>query len=130
MIEGSCLCGAVAYRAARPGRTITYCHCSFCRKTSGSAFSANVRADRDGFEVVRGADRVNAYESSPGKLRCSCAVCGSQLFAAGDKFPDQVIVRLGTVDRFDEFADGVEERHLFPESEADAPWVGRWAPRV
>lgn len=128
MIEGSCLCGAVAYRALEPLRTVTYCHCSYCRKSSGTAFSANVRAKRGSFEVTHGSEHVLAYESTPGKLRCSCELCGSQLYAVGDKFPDEVIIRLGTVDRFDEYAQGVEERHLFPESEANAPWVGHWAP--
>ncbi len=35
---GGCLCGAVRYRVSGPPLRGTICHCSLCRKSSGSAF--------------------------------------------------------------------------------------------
>lgn len=122
MLEGSCLCGAIAYRAANPTNTYVYCHCDYCRKNSGSAFSSNVRVMRDGFQIVRGSDKLRAYESSPGKRRCFCSVCGSPLFNVVEG-EDSIIVKLGSVDRFDGWDEDVRSRHLFRDSALKAPWI-------
>ena len=42
MIEGKCLCGNVRYRITGPILNFQYCHCSRCRKFTGSAHAANV----------------------------------------------------------------------------------------
>jgi ADP-ribosyl-[dinitrogen reductase] hydrolase len=36
---------------------------------------------RENFRWLRGADKARIYESSPGKNRHFCSVCGSQLIA-------------------------------------------------
>ena len=44
-ITGGCLCGAVRFAytgAVGPG---AYCHCTDCRRITGSAFSISVRMD-------------------------------------------------------------------------------------
>ena len=41
-ISGSCLCGAIKYTCAAQAVMVAACHCSHCRKQSGSAFSVNV----------------------------------------------------------------------------------------
>ena len=35
MIRGSCLCGAVRLEIAGTPRSLSYCHCSRCRKAEG-----------------------------------------------------------------------------------------------
>lgn len=79
VIEGSCLCGSVAYRL--PGRIyfLNHCHCSMCRRFTGSAFGSFLHAAGEGFTWTRGADCVASYESSPGNLRAFCKGCGSKL---------------------------------------------------
>jgi ADP-ribosyl-[dinitrogen reductase] hydrolase len=49
------------------------------------------------FRWRAGEDRLSTYESSPGKLRHFCAVCGTHLMA---EHPDQphVILRVATLD--------------------------------
>jgi len=38
MLKGSCLCGGVKYEIDGGLGAVTNCHCSLCRKMSGSAF--------------------------------------------------------------------------------------------
>ena len=40
LIEGSCLCGGVAYEAKGPLITMASCHCVQCRKSSGHYFAS------------------------------------------------------------------------------------------
>lgn len=98
MIEGSCLCGGVAYRAKGPLLTMAICHCVQCRKASGAEFATNASVDSETFEITRGEDLLVPYESSPGKYRVFCGRCGSPLFKRDDENPHLVRLRLGAVD--------------------------------
>jgi hypothetical protein len=97
VLEGSCLCGGVAYEADAQAGGIIHCHCQTCRKAHGSAFSSIAAVPRDAFRWTRGADRLTVYESSPGKFRYFCRICGSQIVAER-KSSDQVMLRLGCLD--------------------------------
>ena len=97
MMTGRCLCGAVRYELAAPIGPIVYCHCSMCRRASGSAFATNASVRKDAFRVTAGADSISRYESSPRWYRHFCSRCGSQLFATGDRAAI-VRVRLGTLE--------------------------------
>ncbi len=55
------------------------CHCTSCRKASGSAFGGNAPVDRDRFTLLSGEASLREFESSPGKLRAFCSRCGSPL---------------------------------------------------
>ena len=96
MIEGSCFCGAVAYRAESLG-PIGHCHCHTCQKIHSAAFATTARAPRAGFAWTRGADTVASIESTPGKLRHFCPRCGTHLVAEW-KDQDAVIVRVASLD--------------------------------
>lgn len=67
MIEGSCLCGRVAFQADELSGPIGHCHCRTCQKAYSSAFSTTARVDRDHFRWTRGEELLRHFESSPGK---------------------------------------------------------------
>jgi hypothetical protein len=115
MITGSCLCGVVRYEIAAAGPTY-HCHCSRCRKWSGSAFASSMRAPMESLTITAGAEAITRYDSSPGVLRCFCRHCGSSLFAERhDK--GLVHIRLGATDG----DPGVRpEYHAFVSTKA--PW--------
>jgi hypothetical protein len=98
---GGCLCGAVRYRYEGPlgGElgTITLCHCRTCRRAQGYAAAA-VPALAAGFAFTAGADQVREYESSPGKKRAFCGVCGASLYSRRDNAPDAIRLRIGSLD--------------------------------
>jgi hypothetical protein len=98
MVEGSCLCGGVAYEAKGLLLTMARCHCVQCRKASGAEFATNASVDSETFRVVRGADLLVHYESSPGMFRVFCGRCGSPLFKRDDANPHLIRLRLGAVD--------------------------------
>ena len=96
--RASCLCGGVQLRIGeiREGRVL--CHCRSCRKSSGSAYGANVSVPATRFEISAGEALLRDFESSPGKRRFFCSVCGSQLFARSARWPHWVRLRLGALD--------------------------------
>ncbi len=115
MYKGSCLCGSVKYEVQGEIGPAYYCHCSRCRKASGSAFASNgVVASKD-FIVVQGAESLKAF-SREGVHRMFCSNCGSPVISRRDFGPDVVRVRLGTLDTP---LDKGPAAHIFAASKAE-----------
>lgn len=100
-LSGGCLCGGVRYRYAGPLGgplgAVTVCHCSQCRRAQGFAVGV-APALAAGFQLTAGADLVREYESSPGKRRAFCGVCGSPLYSRRADAPAALRLRLGSLD--------------------------------
>ncbi|NBF05894.1 ADP-ribosylglycohydrolase [Pseudomonas sp. Fl5BN2] len=96
-LHGSCLCKAVQYRVACLDMPIGHCHCQTCRKAHAAAFASTAGVMREHFQWTQGQERLSTYESSPGKLRHFCSVCGSHLLAERPGQP-HVILRVATLD--------------------------------
>jgi hypothetical protein len=80
MLIGGCECGAVRYRVADEFRYAAYCHCSRCRRATGSAFKAFAGIEREKFEITDGGDAVLVVgDEDLNDTRCG--VCGSLLFS-------------------------------------------------
>jgi hypothetical protein len=94
-ISGSCLCGAISYRISQNIADIIHCHCIKCRKAHGAAFSSVAKVEDKNFSIT-GEENLSCYQSSPGKIRCFCSDCGSQIYAKRDN-TDFIILRLGTL---------------------------------
>ena len=75
---GSCLCGAVRFRARGALRGVVYCHCSQCRRQSGHFYAAT-NVEDEALEI-EGQDAVTWYAASGEARRGFCRVCGSALF--------------------------------------------------
>lgn len=113
--RGSCLCGTIKYEI-RGGIGASYlCHCSRCRKATGSAFAASALVATKDFVVLEGEDAMKSF-SVKGVHRVFCAHCGSPIISRRDWMPDSVRVRLGTLDTpLDQRPQG----HIFVASKAD-----------
>ena len=98
MHNGSCLCGSVRYELSTELGDFGYCHCTSCRKASGSAHAANSPVDRSAFVLISGADTLREFESSPGKFRAFCSRCGSPIYAYLATSRDVLRIRLGSLD--------------------------------
>lgn len=96
-MKGSCLCGAVRYEADRLEGPIGHCHCHTCRKANAAAFTSTAWVSREHFRWLQGRDRLSSFESSPGKLRHFCSICGSHLVAERQGQPN-LILRVATLD--------------------------------
>ena len=80
MITGKCLCGKVRYEIDGRLGPVVYCHCSMCRRATGSAFATNASVRANEFRVVAGSELISEYESSPSNMRAFCSRCGSPLY--------------------------------------------------
>ena len=76
IFTGGCQCGAVRFRAEKPGRP-SICHCRMCQKAFGGLFGALVTADQAHLTWTRGQPAL--YRSSAKVKRGFCARCGTPL---------------------------------------------------
>ena len=77
---GSCLCGAVRFEVDGDFERFYLCHCSHCRKDTGSAHAANLFSSKARVRWLSGEERISHFRL-PGTrhARSFCAVCGSAL---------------------------------------------------
>ena len=118
MLEGSCLCGGVRYEISAELGPSVYCHCGQCRKASGASFTTNASVPASGFRFLEGEALVGGYASSPGPFRCFCTRCGSPLIKRNEAKPDELRLRLGTLDTDPKIE---VTAHIFVSSKA--PWT-------
>lgn len=98
-LSGGCLCGAVRFRVTAPFVRANHCHCSRCRRHSGTFGLTQGRVPRDGFRLLTGAEHVRVFRPAPrAAVKAFCERCGSSLF--GGSWPDgpEVSIRLGVLD--------------------------------
>ena len=98
MHNGSCLCGAVKYEINGALGPLVYCHCSRCRKSNGSAFTAVSPVASSNFRIVKGEEHLRSYRTVSGFHRVFCGNCGSPIIGKRENLPDIVRVRIGTLD--------------------------------
>jgi hypothetical protein len=132
MHKGSCLCRRIQYEIDGDLGEFGYCHCTTCRKASGSAFGANAPVDRSRFRM-EGAASLKEFESSPGKFRAFCQNCGSPIYAYLVATPDVLRIRLGTLDTpFDERPKAhtfVADKASWEPIDEPLPQFAEWAPK-
>jgi len=98
MYQGSCLCGAVTLEIQGAIDSIIHCHCSKCRKSSGTAYATNGFVATEALVIKSGQDQISYYETSPGKKRHFCKTCASPIFSSNATSPDRLRLRLGVLD--------------------------------
>jgi hypothetical protein len=80
--HGSCLCGAVRYEIDTPVLDFVYCHCSRCRKVTGTGHAANIVVAAGAFRWLDGEELVQRYDlptAARGFASAFCKTCGSQM---------------------------------------------------
>jgi ADP-ribosyl-[dinitrogen reductase] hydrolase len=96
-MHGSCLCGAIRYEIDGLSGPINHCSCRTCRKAHAAAFTSTAAVDRIHFRWLAGRDKLSSFESSPGKVRHFCSICGSPLVAEREA-QSHFILRVATLD--------------------------------
>ena len=98
MYLGSCLCGKVNVKITGNITSIIHCHCSLCRKNSGTAFATNGFVNADEFLITQGQDSLSEYAFKPGRTRYFCACCGSPIYSENTSDKSRFRIRLGLLD--------------------------------
>jgi hypothetical protein len=88
---GGCLCGDVRYRVRGEPAHVGRCHCTDCRKESGSAFSVYAQWPVEAFELSSG--EIASYDG-----RGFCRRCGSRLLNPPDPGDTHIEIRIGSLD--------------------------------
>jgi hypothetical protein len=77
---GSCLCGAARYSVAGDFDRFYLCHCTYCRKDTGSAHAANLVSFSAKLQWLSAQDTVTHFNlPSTRHGRSFCSICGSAL---------------------------------------------------
>lgn len=98
-ITGSCFCHRVTYQISGHPVVFQYCHCSRCRKFTGSAFASNILVSPDAFGWLDGEGYIERYEPEGTRYfaTCFCRRCGSSLPWL-NKTGTLVVIPAGTLD--------------------------------
>ncbi len=115
--NGSCLCNGVTFEVTGNLGIFQYCHCSRCRKFTGSAFASNIIVAREHFRWLSGEDLIKRFvpEDTKHFATAFCTRCGSALpwLAKSEK---TVIIPAGTLDSDPDIR---PQQNVFCDSEPD-----------
>lgn len=81
MLKGGCLCGAVGYEVDDAFDAAFYCHCSRCRRATGSAFKPMASIKTGNLRLTQGSDDLLIFGTPPGSHDVHCRSCGSFLYS-------------------------------------------------
>jgi hypothetical protein len=80
-LAGACLCRAVQYTVVDAFGYAANCHCSNCRRATGSAFKPFAGVEREKLAVAKGEDKLMIYGEPSGSHDAHCKLCGSLLYS-------------------------------------------------
>ena len=99
ILRGSCLCGAVKFEASGEPTRFFHCHCSRCRKATGTGHASNLFLQPGVLRWLNGEEQVRTFKVPEAKRFANnfCATCGSRLPREA-KDGDSVIIPAGSLD--------------------------------
>jgi len=115
-VRGRCLCGTVRFEVTRFEGPFELCHCSRCRKATGSSFVAGVRVRASDFRWLGGEGEIDVYEAPlrerpPPYRTAFCRHCGSPT-PPPPPLPDDFEIPAGL---FDDAGVPAPDRHIYVE---------------
>lgn len=114
-LSGRCFCGAVRYKVDDAFLYAFNCHCSNCRRVTGSAFKPFAAIEATCLTLIAGADRLLIHGEGAAH-DVHCGVCGSFLYSMLDH-GKRAHVAMGTLIDTPSIRPGA---HIFVGSKA--PW--------
>ncbi len=80
-LSGSCLCGAVRYEVSGEPKRFYHCHCSRCRKASGTGHATNLMVAPEALTWTAGEELVASFKLPEAERfrSCFCRHCGAPL---------------------------------------------------
>jgi hypothetical protein len=121
-LDGGCACGHVRYRMTSAPIITHGCHCRFCQRMSGAAFSVNamIEADRVVLLGDGAPESVHTPSALPaGQKVCRCPRCRVALWSHHAMLGEAIaLVNVGTLDRSERISPDV---HCYIATKH--PWV-------
>lgn len=86
MALGECNCGAVAFEISADLSGVFVCHCSICRRSTGSNGIAVVVIDNNAFRWIRGEELITSWKKPDADWQTwFCRICGSPVPGINDE---------------------------------------------
>jgi len=85
MATGACNCSAVQFEIDAPLSGVYVCHCSICRRSTGSNGIAVLVVANEHFRWVRGRERIATWKKPDANWQTwFCSACGSPVPGEND----------------------------------------------
>ncbi len=78
-MRSKCLCGTIEFEVKGPLPKAYQCHCSLCRKQSGTAFNTSLMIAGHKFRWLTGQKFISSYVKDTGYRSDFCSRCGSPI---------------------------------------------------
>jgi len=124
-MQGSCLCGDVAFEITGKIPDMYQCHCSLCRKVTGSASNTAFVISARRFRWLAGSEQLSSFTRGVGYRTDFCSRCGSPVPNPSND-GTEIWVPAGLLD---EPTDARVTRHVFVGSKAAWDEIGGSAPQ-
>jgi len=95
-MEGGCLCGAIRYRVLVEPFAADYCHCSICRKQTGSVVVAWMDFKSEQVQWLKG--QLTYFHSSEFVKRGFCQQCGSTVTFGDSRYQQYTTLTIASLD--------------------------------
>ena len=97
--SGGCACGRIRFECSRAPYVVYACHCTICKKRTGSAFAISVQVPSKATRID-GAPTIRVRSSDSGNRVSSyfCGECGSTLYSVSAARPGLISIVGGAID--------------------------------
>ncbi|MGZ8335948.1 MAG: GFA family protein [Allosphingosinicella sp.] len=119
--DGRCMCGAVRYRMDAAPMIVHACHCTECRRLTGSAFALNAVIEAERVELLAGETGAVPVTGTSGKLQTihRCPDCKVALWSHYPGGGSRIsFIRVGTLAAPDRLPPDI---HIYTSSKL--PWL-------
>lgn len=98
-LKGSCLCGRVKYEVTGEAKRFFHCHCSRCRKVTGTGHASNLFLQPAALTWHSGEAQVRSFKvpEAPRFANNFCMACGSRL-PRQSRESEMVMIPAGSLD--------------------------------
>lgn len=115
MIKGSCFCEQIKFEITGAIPNIYQCHCSECRKTTGSSANAGFFVSKDQYSWLSSKDNITEFTKESGYQVNFCRSCGSPVPNPTSIKPKMMWIPAGLLDNPPDLK---VANHLFVDSKA------------
>lgn len=100
-LTGGCQCGSIRYEITVEPIALYACHCSECRRQSGSIHGLSLIATAESFNITKGEPKSWSRPTDQGAaMTCwFCGTCGNRIYHQSSAWPNERSVKAGTLDQ-------------------------------
>jgi hypothetical protein len=117
------ICPPTQTKPPNPCPTQALCHCTDCKKITGSAYSTNIVIPSAGFEITSGKPKSWKKQADSGESieTFFCGDCGTTMWRETPTFGDNKAFKVGVLDTLDGFNGAKPDLELYAPQRAS--WV-------